>query len=185
MEMKGSRALVVQQQEAWDALNDPAVLKLCVPGCQSITAKGENAYAFVTGLKIGPVAATFKGNLKLTDIQAPNSYTLNFDGNGGPAGFGKGNAKVVLAGKEQGCELSYDATATVGGKIAQVGQRLIDGVAKSMLETFFKRFDQEMLRRHPELAPKEPAKSGLSSVPSWLWIVIAIIIIALIIWGLS
>lgn len=179
MDMQGSRAIVVDQQEAWEALNDPQVLKLCVPGCKSIESTGENSYKFLTSLSIGPVDATFNGSIKLSDMNPPNSYTLNFDGNGGSAGFGKGHAKVRLTPREQGCELSYTAHATVGGKIAQVGQRLIDGVAKSMLERFFKRFNNEMIRRHPELAPD---KGVLGSVPKWAWGIVAIIIIAIIIW---
>lgn len=183
MDMEGSRQLVVGQQEAWDALNDPEVLKLCVPGCKSIDATGENAYKFVTGVKVGPVAATFKGTIKLTDIEPPNQYTIKFDGNGGPAGFGNGNAKVTLTPQDERCELGYTAHAVVGGRMAQVGQRLVDGVAKSMVETFFKRFNDEMLRRHPELAPKK--EGGLGSVPSWAWIVIAAIIVAVIIWAIT
>ena len=149
MDMQGSRALSVTQQQAWEALNDPEVLKLCIPGCDSIESTGDNAYALVNGIKVGPVSAKFKGNLQLTDIQAPDSYTINFDGNGGAAGFGKGSAKVTLTPQGEGCELGYTVNAQVGGKIAQVGQRLIDGVAKSMAETFFKRFDEEMQRRYP------------------------------------
>ena len=149
MDMQGSRPLSVTQQQAWEALNDPEVLKLCIPGCDSIESTGENAYALVNAIKVGPVSAKFKGNLQLTDIQAPDSYTINFDGNGGAAGFGKGSAKVTLTPQGEGCELGYTVNAQVGGKIAQVGQRLIDGVAKSMAETFFKRFDEEMQRRYP------------------------------------
>ena len=127
MDMQGSRPLAVTQQQAWDALNDPEVLKACIPGCESIEATGENAYALVNAIKVGPVAAKFKGAIQLADIQAPSSYTIQFEGNGGAAGFGKGSAKVVLTPKDAGCELGYTVNATVGGKIAQVGQRLIDG----------------------------------------------------------
>lgn len=157
MDMQGSRQLAVTQQQAWDALNDPEVLKLCIPGCDSIEPTGDNAYALVNAIKVGPVAAKFKGAIQLADIQAPGSYTINFEGNGGVAGFGKGSAKVVLTPNDQGCELGYTVNATVGGKIAQVGQRLIDGVAKSMAESFFKRFDEEMKRRYPPPEGAEPA----------------------------
>ena len=181
MDMQGSRQLAVTQQQAWDALNDPEVLKACIPGCDSIDATGENAYALVNAIKVGPVAAKFKGNIQLTDIQAPQSYTLNFDGNGGAAGFGKGNAKVTLTPNEGGCELGYTVHATVGGKIAQVGQRLIDGVAKSMAESFFKRFDEEMQQRHPAPASAEaaalPAVQPTRSVPAWVWIAGAIVLL--------
>ena len=102
------------------------------------------------------MAAKFKGKLNLADVNAPDSYTSHFEGNGGAAGFGKGNAQVTLVPHDEGCELGYTVHASVGGKIAQVGQRLIDGVAKSMAESFFKRFDEEMTRRHGP-PPEEPA----------------------------
>lgn len=156
MDMQGSRTLSVNQQQAWEALNDPEVLKLCIPGCDSIAAAGENAYELTNGIKVGPVSAKFKGKLQLTDIQAPDSYTIHFEGNGGAAGFGKGTARVTLTPQDGGSTLGYTVNAQVGGKIAQVGQRLIDGVAKSMAESFFKRFDEEMQRRHP---PAEGAAS--------------------------
>ena len=127
MEMQGSKALAITQQQAWDALNDPEVLKLCIPGCDSIEATGEGAYALVNAIKVGPVSAKFKGSLQLADVQAPDSYTIHFEGSGGAAGFGKGSAQVTLAPNATGCELGYTVNATVGGKIAQVGQRLIDG----------------------------------------------------------
>ena len=154
MDMQGARTLSVTQQQAWDALNNPEVLKACIPGCESIEATGENAYALVNALKVGPVAARFKGSIRLADVQAPHSYTLHFEGNGGAAGFGKGSAQVSLRPQGEGCELAYAVNASVGGKIAQVGQRLIDGVAKSMAESFFSRFEEEMQRRHGPAAPE-------------------------------
>ncbi len=174
MDMQGSRQLAVTQQQAWEALNDPEVLKACIPGCDSIEATGENAYALVNAIKVGPVSAKFKGSIQLTDVNAPESYTLNFDGSGGAAGFGKGNARVTLAPNDAGCELGYTVHATVGGKIAQVGQRLIDGVAKSMAESFFKRFDEEMQQRHPAPAGAEGTPPAVvqptRAVPAWVWI---------------
>lgn len=171
MDMQGSRRLSVTQQQAWDALNDPAVLKACIPGCESVESSGDNTYAIVNAIRVGPVAAKFKGSIQLTDIVAPDRYTLNFEGKGGAAGFGKGSARVALAPQDGGCELTYTANATVGGKIAQVGQRLIDGVAKSMAESFFKRFDEEMQRRHPSAAavPATPPKAGVFS-RFWQWL---------------
>lgn len=198
MDMQSSRQLAVTQQQAWEALNDPEVLKVCVPGCESIEPAGDNAYALVSTIKVGPVAAKFKSTIQLTDIQAPESYTLNFDGNGGAAGFGKGTAKVTLTPREGGCELNYTVNATVGGKIAQVGQRLIDGVAKSMAQSFFKRFDEEMQRRYPASSPAPatpaaadsgrsvaPAGGGAAarSIPIWIWVVVALLIVLGIAWG--
>ncbi|MES2940659.1 MAG: carbon monoxide dehydrogenase subunit G [Pseudomonadota bacterium] len=149
MDMQGSRALGVTQQQAWEALNDPEVLKACIPGCDKIETTGENQYTVGMALRVGPVSARFAGKIQLSDVQPPESYKLLFEGQGGAAGFGKGSAQVRLAPAETGCELGYVVNAQVGGKIAQVGQRLIDGVARSMAEDFFKRFDDEMQRRHP------------------------------------
>jgi uncharacterized protein len=184
MDMQGSRALAIDQQQAWDALNDPEVLKVCIPGCESIEATGENQYAVRTSIKVGPVSAKFGGKIKLADVQAPSSYTLHFDGQGGAAGFGKGSAKVQLLPQASGCGLQYSVTAQVGGKIAQVGQRLIDGVAKSMAEDFFARFDGEMQRRHPAAyaaasdagsaqavpQPQTNSAPGAAGIPKWVWV---------------
>jgi len=152
MEMQASRPLAVTQQQVWNALNDPAVLKVCIPGCERLEPNGDNQYAVGVAVKIGPMAAKFAGKVVLSDIHAPNSYRISFDGQGGAAGFGKGQADVQLApaAEGSGCVLSYTVRAQVGGKMAQMGQRLIDGVAKSMAEDFFSRFDAEMQKRHPE-----------------------------------
>lgn len=189
MEMKGSRRLAIPQQQAWDALNDPEVLKLCIPGCDKVEATGDNQYAIGMAVKVGPVAARFNGRITLLDVMPPNSYTLNFEGQGGPAGFGKGTAKVLLSPPAEGagCELSYTASASVGGKIAQVGQRLIDGVARSMAEDFFRRFEEEMARRYPQaveaeaaLPPAEAPAEPRKGVPAWVWVLLGIAIVAAI-----
>ena len=166
MDMQGNRHLAVTQQQAWEALNDPEVLKACIPGCDRVEATGDNQYAIGMAVKVGPVSARFAGKILLADVLPPSSYTLNFEGQGGAAGFGKGNAKVNLspAIEGSGCELNYTAQAQVGGKIAQVGQRLVDGVAKSMAEDFFRRFDAEMQRQHPEAyAQPVPAAEQLAA----------------------
>lgn len=182
MEMQGTRQLAITQQQAWDALNDPEVLKLCIPGCDKIEATGENQYGMGVSLKIGPLAAKFTGKIALSDINPPNSYTITFEGQGGPAGFGKGNAKVQLAANADGVELTYTVQASVGGKIAQVGQRLIDGVAKSMAEDFFKRFDNEMQRVHPgayaEKAAAEVPQQNSATIPIWVWPAVGVALIA-------
>lgn len=166
MEMQASRTLAVSQQQAWEALNDPEVLKLCIPGCDKVEPTADNQYGVAMALKIGPVSAKFAGKITLSDIVPPESYTIAFDGSGGVAGFGKGNAKVRLdplpvdAAGQDSCELHYTVHATVGGKIAQLGQRLIDGAAKSMAEDFFKRFDNEMQRRFPRVGPEPAPEPG-------------------------
>jgi carbon monoxide dehydrogenase subunit G len=190
MEMQASRQLAVSQQQAWDALNDPEVLKACIPGCDKVEASGENAYAIGMALKIGPVSAKFKGNITLSDINPPASYKLSFEGQGGPAGHGKGSAAVVLTPNAAGCELAYTVQASVGGKVAQLGQRLIDGAAKSMAEDFFKRFDQEMQKQHPEgyaaqaaagaVAAPAGAAAASAGVPIWVWVVGAAALAAVI-----
>lgn len=194
MEMQGSRHLAVTQQQAWDALNDPQVLKTCIPGCDKVEATGENQYAIGMAVRVGPVAARFNGKIQLLDVQPPTSYTLNFEGQGGAAGFGKGNAKVILAppAAGSGCDLNYTAQAQVGGRIAQVGQRLVDGVARSMAEDFFKRFDGEMQRMHPEAYAAEAAPSSAlqatpaaaasepattQRLPLWAWIVFGFVVL--------
>lgn len=182
MDMQGSRHLAVTQQQAWEALNDPEVLKACIPGCDKVEATGENQYAIGMAVKIGPVAARFNGKIVLSDVTPPASYTLTFEGQGGAAGFGKGSAKVNLAPATEGCDLSYTAHAQVGGKIAQVGQRLVDGVARSMAEDFFRRFDEEMQRRYPapaaaEVAPPVAAPAPAKKMPVWVWILFAAVVL--------
>lgn len=193
MEMQASRTLAVSQQQAWEALNDPEVLKLCIPGCDKIESTGDNQYAVAMALKIGPVSAKFAGKITLSDIVPPESYHIAFDGSGGVAGFGKGNAQVKLVPLavdgvgQTGCELHYTVHATVGGKIAQLGQRLIDGAAKTMAEDFFKRFDDEMQRRFPRAeVPQGGASDAVQAeamtppgegdgaiqgggIPAWVW----------------
>lgn len=166
MELTSQQDLPVSQQQAWDALNDTEVLKACIPGCESITPTGENAYEVLVTASVGPVKARFKGKLQLADIEPPRSYKLQFDGQGGPAGFGKGSAQVRLepAGANA-CVLHYSAHATVGGKLAQVGSRLVDMAAQKMAGEFFGNFDAQLRARHPSAAPSEapappPAKAG-------------------------
>ena len=189
MDMQGSRQLAITQQQAWEALNDPEVLKACITGCDKVEPTGENQYAIGMAVKIGPVSAKFAGKIILADIVAPESYSINFEGQGGAAGFGKGNSAVKLVPNDAGCELQYTVHASVGGKIAQLGQRLIDGVAKSMAEDFFKKFDEAMQAKYPAayaikveagnavitrpVAIIEKEKPG---IPVWVWIGIAAVI---------
>lgn len=178
MDMQGSRTLPVSQQQAWDALNDPDVLKTCIPGCEKFELTEANTYAVTTAVKIGPVSARFNGRVLLSDIQPPESYKIGFDAQGGVAGFGKGESAVRLTPADTGCELNYTVHATVGGKVAQLGQRLIDGAAKSLAEDFFRRFEEELLRRHPpatgaDTAPPPPQQTSGGGMPAWVWGAIA------------
>ncbi|TAL76284.1 MAG: carbon monoxide dehydrogenase [Burkholderiaceae bacterium] len=194
MDMQGNRQLAVTQQHAWDALNDPEVLKLCIPGCTNFDVTAENQYTVGLGLKIGPVSAKFSGKITLSNIQAPDSYDIAFNGQGGVAGFGEGSAHVTLASTEAGCDLAYVVHATVGGKVAQLGQRLIDGTAKSLADGFFRRFDEEMRHRFPAAAvpaadtaasvagPAAPIKRPISI---WAWVVGVVVVAAVIVWAVA
>ncbi|CAB3766006.1 CoxG family protein [Paraburkholderia solisilvae] len=145
MELTESYTLPVSQQRAWEALNDTAVLRASIPGCESIDSDGENAYAVSMSASVGPVKARFKGRMLLTDIDAPHTYTIVFEGQGGAAGFGKGNAHVTLAPDgDDATTLSYTASAQVGGKLAQIGSRLVDGAARKIAGEFFKRFSAQL-----------------------------------------
>jgi carbon monoxide dehydrogenase subunit G len=154
MDMQGSRQLSVSQQQAWDALNDPEILKRCITGCEKFESVGDGAYAIVVAIRIGPVSARFNGKVTLADIVEPQSYSIKFDAQGGAAGFGKGESQVQLVPNEGGVELRYSVKSTVGGKLAQIGQRLIDGVAKSLAEEFFARFEAALVERFAPTAPQ-------------------------------
>jgi carbon monoxide dehydrogenase subunit G len=158
MTMTGEATLPATRSRVWALLNDPDVLKACIPGCQSLERSGDNGFSAVAKVKIGPVSATFKGKVELSDIISDVGYTISGEGEGGIAGFAKGGAKVSLADAESGTLLRYDVEAHVGGKIAQLGSRLIDGVAKGMAERFFVSFAEEAARAAPgQQAPTRPA----------------------------
>jgi len=157
MEMSGERLIAAPRAEVWRALNDPEVLKACIPGCQEMEKTSETTFAATVKQKVGPVNATFKGAVELTDIVEGESYRISGEGKGGAAGFAKGGAAVRLEDAEAGTRLSYDAEAKVGGKLAQLGARLIDGFAKKMADQFFDRFKA---RLEPEDAPDPEAEDA-------------------------
>jgi carbon monoxide dehydrogenase subunit G len=160
MDMKGEQLIAAPQADVWKALNDTAVLKSCVPGCESIDPVGPNEYMVLMVAKVGPVSAKFKGRLMLSDMKPPESYSISFDGQGGAAGFAKGGAWVKLAPAEGGTLLAYDVKANVGGKLAQIGSRLIDAAAKKVADDFFNNFQRKF-------APAEPdADSTVIAPPS-------------------
>jgi carbon monoxide dehydrogenase subunit G len=142
MEMTGEQMIALPQDATWKALNDTQVLKDCIPGCESITQLGENEYEVVLTAKVGPVSAKFKGKMTVADANPPHSYKLMFEGQGGVAGFAKGEATVALTPEGGNTKLAYNAKAAVGGKLAQVGARLIDGVAKQLAGKFFEAFEK-------------------------------------------
>ena len=160
MELKGERLIPASVDTTWEALNDPEVLKSCIAGCESLEKTGDDAFSALVAVKVGPVSARFKGNLKMTNIEAPNRYTINFDGQGGIAGFGKGSADVALAPEgPQQTKLAYAAKAQVGGKLAQVGSRLIDAAAGKIAEDFFRAFEARLQALHAPVGavPAQPA----------------------------
>ena len=145
MELSGERLIPASVDKTWASLNDPEVLKACIAGCESLERTGDETMTAVVALKVGPVSARFKGNIAMTNIDAPNGYTINFDGQGGVAGFGKGSADVALTAQgEQQTLLKYTARATVGGKMAQIGSRLVDATAGKLTEDFFKAFEAHL-----------------------------------------
>jgi carbon monoxide dehydrogenase subunit G len=142
MEFTGTQHIPQPQDATWNAITDPEVLKTCIPGCESMTKVSDSQYDLVMGAKVGPVSARFKGKITLADVMPPNEYRLIFEGQGGVAGFAKGEAHVGLAPESGGTLLTYTAKATIGGKLAQVGSRLVDGVAKKTAEAFFDSFNR-------------------------------------------
>ena len=142
--MTGEQLIPASQADTWKALNDPEVLKACVPGCESITRVNENEYQVQMTARVGPVSAKFRGRLSLFDMKPPHSYSLAFEGQGGAAGFAKGAAQVRLSPKEDQTVLAYDVKANVGGKLAQIGSRLVDAAAKKVADEFFGNFTKRM-----------------------------------------
>ena len=142
MEMTGEQLIPLNQAETWHALNDTAVLKDCIPGCETIEKISDTEYQLTMTAKVGPVSAKFKGLMTLSDMAPPHSYTLLFEGQGGVAGFAKGQAYVQLSPEAEGTRLGYEVKAMIGGKLAQVGARLIDGVAKKIAGQFFSEFNK-------------------------------------------
>jgi len=174
MDMQGTRLLGSTQEQAWEALNNPIILKACIPGCEKFELTEPNTYSVVVALKIGPVSAKFSGKVSLQDILPPNSYSLNFDATGGIAGFGKGESHVQLKEVGAGVELSYTVNSKVGGKIAQLGQRLIDGVAKSLAEDFFTKFEEQLKKQVVQQNALPSTDEDIStknekSIPSWVF----------------
>ncbi|MDQ6628790.1 MAG: carbon monoxide dehydrogenase subunit G [Pseudomonadota bacterium] len=165
MELHGDRLIPATVATTWAALNDPEVLKACIAGCESLERIGDDAYVAVVAMKIGPVSARFRGNLKMTNVDAPNGYTIAFDGQGGVAGFGKGSADVkLLAEGEAATRLAYEARAQVGGKMAQIGSRLIDATAAKITDDFFKAFEAH-LQAQQAPAPGGPGHPGAGPAP--------------------
>ncbi len=172
MDMTGERRIPAPRERVWAALNDPDVLKSCIPGCETLEKTGDNDMKATASVKIGPIAARFNGKVTLADLQPPKHYTISGEGQGGVAGFAKGGATVDLDDDAGATILRYAVNAQVGGKIAQLGARLIDASAKSMADQFFDRFTTRLTlgpTTEPvvdQAVPLAPAVSVAASEPA-------------------
>jgi carbon monoxide dehydrogenase subunit G len=162
MDIQGEKILAAPRSQVWRALNEPAVLQRCLAGCDTFEAEGENKFRVAMHASVGPVRARFAGKLQLLDLMPEQSYALAFEGSGGAAGFGKGSARVTLDDVAEGTRLRYTAQAQVGGRLSQVGGRLIDGVTRRMADEFFSRLVTDLASSAP--APAEvPVEAALET----------------------
>ena len=164
MEFSRSVILPFERQIVWDALNDPHVLRACIPGCESFEAPSDDHFEVVSVLKVGMIKARFQGAVDLSEIDAPNGYRISGSGKGGVAGYASGSAVVNLADSDGGTQLNYTANADVGGKIAQMGSRVIHAFAEKMANDFFQRFGDELVRKNRDQSLAESDAAGF--VPS-------------------
>jgi carbon monoxide dehydrogenase subunit G len=211
MEFTGRYVIPASPEAVWAAINDPEILKACIPGCEQMEKTDAAHFVAATALKIGPIKATFKGRIELSEMDPPKRCVLKGEGQGGVAGFARGEAEVLLAPETGGTLLSYTAKATIGGKLAQIGQRLIDGATKQIADNFFSRFaailtaspagaEAAVLEAMaPELGPAVTAPPLAESAPPvaggdtrreglapeiWVIGLIAVIVILLVLFGL-
>jgi len=197
MEMSGKHQIAAPRQQVWDALNDPEVLKACIPGCEDIDKLSDTEMTAVVVAKVGPVKAKFRGKVVLSDVDAPNGYTISGEGQGGVAGFGKGSAEVSLSEVEGGTVLEYTAKASVGGKLAQLGSRLVDSTAAKMADDFFSVFATRLAPQETDTsisetadisadtAPQIAAEHQSGGIPAWIWATALIVIVGAILLGYS
>lgn len=160
MDMQSEHRIEAPRDVVWEALNDPEVLARCIPGCKELVKEGEDGFAAQVVAAIGPVKATFKGRVKLNDIDPPHGYTLTGEGSGGAAGFAKASASVRLVEDDGATVLSYSVKASVGGKLAQIGSRLVEGAAKKIADQFFANFCELLTAEEEGPAEAEPAAEG-------------------------
>ena len=191
MDMTGEYRIPAPRQKVWEALNDPEILAKCIPGCQELNKDSDTELSATVKTKVGPVSATFKGKVTLSDINPPEGYTITGEGTGGAAGFAKGGAEVSLKEDGDGTILSYTAKAQVGGKLAQIGSRLIDSTSKKMAGQFFDKFAEEVggaeaaltaaataAASAPAAAPAPSPSSGGISPMVWVGgLIVAVVIL--------
>jgi carbon monoxide dehydrogenase subunit G len=188
MQMNDSQHIPAAKEKVWAALNDPAVLKQCIPGCQSLEMSSPTEMTATVVFRVGPVKATFGGKVTLSDLDPPNSYRISGEGSGGVAGFAKGGATVTLSPDGSDTILKYEVQAQVGGKIAQLGARLIDATARQMADLFFDRFAALVMAPADAPPPMPPPAAGLLDMlpaepfglPRIAWVGMAIFLAILI-----
>ena len=166
MDMTGEYKIAAPRERVWAALNDPDILRRAIPGCEELNKLSDTELEAAAKAKIGPVSARFKGKVVLSDLNPPAGYTLTGEGSGGAAGFAKGEARVSLVEDGGATILRYVVKATIGGKLAQLGQRLVDGAAKKMADDFFDKFSELAGGKVPPPAPVVEAKAGARQVPA-------------------
>ena len=187
MEMQGERLINAPRQVIWDALNDATTLKNCLPGCDRLEKVSESAFEATITAKVGPVKTTFVGSVTLSDVDPPDAYTISFEGKGGPAGFAKGSAKVRLAEDDGITRLQYVIAASLGGKLGQLGSRVIDGVARQMADDFFGRYADVIVPSAPaeKLVETRAADAQRSRVSPLQWTLFGLALAAFaVIWFL-
>ncbi len=165
MDMSGSHRIEAGRDAVWAALNDPDILRQCIPGCEEVVRQSDTEMTAKVVAKVGPVSAKFAGKVTLSDLDPPNGYTITGEGSGGAAGFGKGGATVTLADDGGATLLTYTAKAQVGGKLAQIGSRLVDATARKMAEEFFARFTRIVGPAPAEVATAEEAPAATEAAP--------------------
>ena len=165
MEMTGEYKIAAPRSKVWEALNDPETLAKCIPGCQELNKASDTELSATVKSKVGPVSATFTGKVTISDIDPPNGYRISGEGSGGVAGFAKGGAEVKLSDDGDDTVLTYVADAQVGGKLAQIGSRLIDSTAKKMAKEFFGKFAEEVADTAPESSEEDDAAATTSTEP--------------------
>ncbi len=166
MEMSGEYKINASREKVWAGLNDPEILKQSIPGCEEIDQTSDTSFTAQVTAKVGPVKAKFSGAVELTDIDAPNGYRISGEGKGGAAGFAKGGANVQLEEDGNGTLLKYEVDAQVGGKLAQLGARLIDGTAKKMASQFFENFAEAVSDGDEGAAEEAPAEAAPTAAPA-------------------
>ncbi|HLJ65228.1 MAG TPA: carbon monoxide dehydrogenase subunit G [Stellaceae bacterium] len=185
MDMTGEYRIAAPRRRVWEALNDPAILKQCIPGCEEILKLSDTEMTAKVMAKVGPVKARFQGKVQLQDLDPPNGYRISGEGSGGVAGFAKGGATVRLVDEAEGTLLTYVVDAQIGGKLAQIGSRLIDATARKMAEEFFGTFTT--LLGHAAPAPTAepvvvPVPKARRGAPPFVWVTVLAALVALLLY---